>query len=66
VVECDSSTTEAHIYKECNALEFLSSPLDLRFIPDIWEFKLEPRDAVTEVFSICIRFLCCMIIIGRF
>ncbi|WJX81866.1 hypothetical protein P8452_64697 [Trifolium repens] len=42
-------TTEAHIYKECNALEFLSSPLDLRFIPDIWEFKLEPRDAVTEV-----------------
>ncbi|AES73655.1 hypothetical protein MTR_3g107330 [Medicago truncatula] len=49
VVECDSSTTAAHIYKECNGLEFLSSPFDLRFIPDIWEFKQEPMDVVTKV-----------------
>jgi len=52
-VECDSSTTAAHIYKECNGLEFLSSTLDLRFIPDIWEFKREPRDVVTKVYNIC-------------
>ncbi|XP_039689733.1 pre-rRNA-processing protein ESF1 [Medicago truncatula] len=49
VVECDSSTTAAHIYKECNGLDFLSTPLDLRFIPDFWEFKQESEDVVTEV-----------------
>ncbi|KAF7828993.1 Pre-rRNA-processing protein esf1 [Senna tora] len=50
VVECDSSTTADHIYKECDGLEFLQSSiaLDLRFIPDSMEIKHSPRDVATE------------------
>ncbi|XP_028774571.1 pre-rRNA-processing protein ESF1 [Neltuma alba] len=50
VVECDSSTTADHIYKECDGLEFLqsSNALDLRFIPDSMEIKNPPRDVATE------------------
>lgn len=54
MVECDSSTTADHIYKECDGLEFIqsSNALDLRFIPDSMEIKHSPRDIATEVQTI--------------
>ncbi|KAK6924527.1 hypothetical protein RJ641_010727 [Dillenia turbinata] len=50
VVECDSSVTADHLYKECDRLEFerSSNVLDLRFIPDDMEFKHPPRDVATQ------------------
>ncbi|CAM6082843.1 unnamed protein product [Calypogeia fissa] len=51
VVDCDSASTAAHLYKNCDGLEFerTSNTLDLRFIPDAMEFKREPRDSASEV-----------------
>ncbi|CAK8578183.1 unnamed protein product [Lathyrus sativus] len=50
LVECDSSATADHIYKENDGVEFehSSNPLDLRFIPDNMEFKQPPKDVATE------------------
>ncbi|OVA16199.1 hypothetical protein BVC80_957g11 [Macleaya cordata] len=50
VVECDSSATADHLYKNCDGTEFerTSNVLDLRFIPDSMEFKHPPRDIATE------------------
>jgi hypothetical protein len=56
LVECDSSATADHIYKENDGVEFehSSNPLDLRFIPDDMEFKQPPKDVASEVFNIYI------------
>ncbi|KAI3939818.1 hypothetical protein MKW92_023219 [Papaver armeniacum] len=50
VVECDSSDTADHLYKNCDSTEFerTSNVLDLRFIADSMEFKHPPRDIATE------------------
>ncbi|XP_031476702.1 pre-rRNA-processing protein ESF1 [Nymphaea colorata] len=50
VVECDSSATADHLYKECDGVEFerTSNILDLRFIPDDMQFNHPPRDIATE------------------
>ncbi|KAM7261256.1 hypothetical protein ACFE04_026731 [Oxalis oulophora] len=50
VVECDSSATADHLYKNCDGVEYERSAnvLDLRFIPDSTEFKHPPRDVATE------------------
>ncbi|KAL5054710.1 hypothetical protein RYX36_035392 [Vicia faba] len=50
LVECDSSATADHIYKENDGVEFehSSNPLDLRFIPDNMDFKQPPKDVATE------------------
>ena len=64
LVECDSSATADHIYKENDGVEFehSSNPLDLRFIPDDMEFKQPPKDVATEVFNIYIYDVSCIII----
>ncbi|GAU47386.1 hypothetical protein TSUD_83190 [Trifolium subterraneum] len=51
LVECDSSATADHIYKENDGVEFehSSNPLDLRFIPDDMEFKQPPTDVASEI-----------------
>eukprot|EP01043_Picozoa_sp_COSAG02_P003803 COSAG02_NODE_95_length_37416_cov_60.512742_34_plen_530_part_00 len=51
VVDCDSIKTAAHIYKECDGLEFERSGivLDVRYIPDDVEFSQAPRDTATAV-----------------
>lgn len=51
LVECDSSATADHIYKENDGVEFehSSNPLDLRFIPDDMEFKQPPKDVASEI-----------------
>ncbi|KAL5056012.1 hypothetical protein RYX36_036694 [Vicia faba] len=50
LVECDSSATADHIYKENDGVEFehSSNPLDLRFILDNMDFKQPPKDVATE------------------
>ncbi|CAI5522566.1 unnamed protein product, partial [Closterium sp. Naga37s-1] len=52
VVECDSAATAAHVYGECDGMEFENSAnqLDLRFIPDAMAFNhRQPRDSCTQV-----------------
>ncbi|KAK2437660.1 pre-rRNA-processing protein ESF1 [Trifolium repens] len=51
LVDCDSSATADHIYKENDGVEFehSSNPLDLRFIPDDMEFKQPPKDVASEI-----------------
>lgn len=51
LVECDSSATADHIYKENDGVEFehSSNPLDLRFIPDDMKFNQPPKDVATEI-----------------
>ncbi|XP_045826879.1 pre-rRNA-processing protein esf1 [Trifolium pratense] len=51
LVECDSSATADHIYKENDGVEFehSSNPLDLRFIPDDMEIKQPPKDVASEI-----------------
>jgi hypothetical protein len=41
VVECDSVTTAAALYRECDGIEFEHSAckLDLRFVPDEQSFE---------------------------
>jgi hypothetical protein len=43
VVECSSKECAAHLYAQCDGIEFeqTSNNLDLRFIPDDVEFKEE-------------------------
>ncbi|KAM7271541.1 hypothetical protein ACFE04_030755 [Oxalis oulophora] len=50
LMECDSSATADHLYKNCDGVESerSASVLDLRFIPDSTEFKHPPRDVATE------------------
>ncbi|PON53505.1 NUC [Parasponia andersonii] len=50
VVECDSIATADYLYKACDGVEFerSSNVLDLRFIPDLMEFKHPPHDIATE------------------
>ncbi|CAF1301576.1 unnamed protein product [Adineta steineri] len=53
VAVCDSEATAAHIYKECDGLEYETSAvrLDLRFIPDSVTFdsSIAPHDQCTQL-----------------
>jgi hypothetical protein len=48
IAECDSKKTAAHIYDDCDGMEFEDSvnTLDIRYVPDSQKFTNEPRDSV--------------------
>ena len=51
VIECDSVSTAAKIYEDCNDLEFelTGIKIDLRFIPNDLKFPHEPKEVCTEL-----------------